>query len=75
MDKPYYDAREVVPGVWQIMSSGDFSYCIAGRKRAVAIDTGYGAGNIRVYLIKILCLLEKSISLCCLNSHSLMVST
>lgn len=24
MDKPYYDAREVVPGVWQIMSSGDF---------------------------------------------------
>lgn len=66
MDKPYYDAREVVPGVWQIMSSGDFSYCIAGRKRAIAIDTGYGAGNIRVYLEQLCGLPVRSV----INTHS-----
>ena len=50
MDEPYFEAEQIVPGVWKILSSGDFSYCVAGEKMGVAIDTGYGAGNIRKYL-------------------------
>ena len=50
MDEPYYQAEEIVPGVWKILSSGDFHYVIAGEGEAIAIDTGYGAGNTREYL-------------------------
>ena len=66
MDEPYYDAKEVAPGVWQILSSGDYSYCIAGTERAVAIDTGYGAGNLRIFLEQ-LCRLPVRIVI---NTHS-----
>lgn len=50
MDEPYYRAKQVAPGTWQILSSGDYSYLVEGEKEAVAVDTGYGAGNIREYL-------------------------
>lgn len=50
MDEPFYETELVVPGVWKILSSGDFSYLVEGEKEAIAIDTGYGAGNIREYL-------------------------
>lgn len=50
MDEPWYQAKQIAPGTWQIMSSGDYSYLIEGEKEAVAIDTGYGAGNLREYL-------------------------
>lgn len=50
MDEPYYQAERVAPGTWKILSSGDYSYLVAGDQEAVAIDTGYGAGNIREYL-------------------------
>lgn len=50
MDEPYYKSELVGPGIWKILSAGDFSYLVAGEKEAVAIDTGYGAGNIREYL-------------------------
>ena len=50
MDELYYEAEELKPGVWKILSSGDYHYCVAGEKFAVAIDTGYGAGNLREYL-------------------------
>lgn len=66
MDAPYYEAKEVVPGVWQIMSSGDYSYCIAGKERAAAIDTGYGAGNLRVFLEQLCGLPVRTV----INTHS-----
>lgn len=50
MDVPYYHSTLIAPGVWQIESDGDYSYLIEGDKEALAIDTGYGAGNIRNYL-------------------------
>ena len=50
MDKPYYRSKLIAPGTWQIESDGDFSYLIEGDNEALAIDTGYGAGNIRDYL-------------------------
>lgn len=50
MDEPYYRAEQVAPGTWKILSSGDYSYLAAGENEAVAIDTGYGAGNLREFL-------------------------
>lgn len=50
MDEPYYEAEQVASGVRKILSSGDYSYLVEGKEEAVAIDTGYGAGNIRRYL-------------------------
>lgn len=50
MDEPYFRAEQVAPGTWKILSAGDYSYLVAGDREAVAIDTGYGAGNIRAYL-------------------------
>lgn len=50
MDEPYHRAVPVAPGTWQIDSSGDYAYLVAGERRAIAIDTGYGAGNIRAFM-------------------------
>ena len=50
MDVPHYRSKLIAPGTWQIESDGDYSYLIEGDKEALAIDTGYGAGNIRAYL-------------------------
>ncbi len=50
MDVPYYRSKVIGPGVWQIESDGDFHYLIEGDKEALAIDSGYGAGNLRTYL-------------------------
>lgn len=50
MDVPYYRSKLIAPGTWQIESDGDYSYLIEGDKQALAIDTGYGPGNIRQYL-------------------------
>jgi glyoxylase-like metal-dependent hydrolase (beta-lactamase superfamily II) len=50
MDVPYYKAKLIAPGTWQIESDGDFHYLIEGDTEALAIDTGYGAGNVREYL-------------------------
>jgi glyoxylase-like metal-dependent hydrolase (beta-lactamase superfamily II) len=50
MDEPYYRPTLIAPGTWRIESDGDYSYLIEGDNEALAIDTGYGAGNIRAYL-------------------------
>lgn len=50
MDVPYYRSTLIAPGTWKIESDGDFSYLLEGDNEALAIDTGYGAGNIREYL-------------------------
>lgn len=50
MDEPYFEAEQIAPDTWKILSSGDYSYLVAGEKEAIAIDTGYGAGNIRAYM-------------------------
>lgn len=66
MDEPYYEAEEVAPGTWKILSSGDYSYLVEGDDEAVSIDTGYGAGDIRTYLQT---LTEKPVR-CTFNTHS-----
>ena len=50
MDEPWYQATQIAPGTWQILSSGDYSYLFEGETEAVSIDTGYGAGNLREFL-------------------------
>lgn len=50
MDEPFFQAELIAPNTWKVLSSGDFSYLVAGDKEGIAIDTGYGAGNIREYL-------------------------
>lgn len=49
MDEPYFRAKIIRPGTWQIESSGDYSYLVEGEEQAVLIDTGYGCGNIRSF--------------------------
>lgn len=49
MSEPYFSARQIAPGTWQILSSGDYSYLLAGEGQALLIDSGYGAGNIRQF--------------------------
>ena len=50
MDVPYYRSKLIAPGTWQIESDGDYQYLIEGDNEALAIDSGYGAGNIRAYM-------------------------
>ncbi len=50
MDVPYYEVTQINENTWQIMSSGDYHYLLVGEESGVAIDTGYGAGNLREYL-------------------------
>lgn len=49
MSEPYFESRQIAPGTWQILSSGDYSYLLAGEGQGLLIDSGYGAGNIREY--------------------------
>lgn len=50
MDEPYFKSWKLADGVWRVLSSGDYSYLIEGEDEALAIDSGYGAGNIREYM-------------------------
>lgn len=50
MDEPFFEAEEIAPNTWKILSSGDFSYLVVGEEEGVSIDTGYGAGNLREFL-------------------------
>ena len=50
MDEPYFKSWKLADGVWRVLSSGDYSYLVEGDDEALAIDSGYGAGNIREYM-------------------------
>lgn len=50
MDEPYFRSWKLAEGVWRVLSSGDYSYLVEGDDEAFAIDSGYGAGNIREYM-------------------------
>ncbi|MCD8341770.1 MAG: MBL fold metallo-hydrolase [Clostridiales bacterium] len=65
MDEPYYEVTQIAPGTWQIMSSGDYHYLVEGEEEGIAIDTGYGAGNLREFLESII---HKPVSKC-INTH------
>ena len=49
MDEPYYRAKEVAAGVWQVLSDGDYTYVLEGDEELLCIDGGSGAGNIRAF--------------------------
>lgn len=49
MSEPYFRAKQIAPGTWQVLSDGDYSYLLEGEEEALLIDSGYGAGNIRDY--------------------------
>jgi Zn-dependent hydrolases, including glyoxylases len=49
MDEPYFKAKEIAPGTWQVLSDGDYTYVIEGDDEIIAIDGGMGAGNIRKF--------------------------
>lgn len=50
MDEPYFKSWKLDEGTWRILSSGDYSYLLEAEEEALAIDSGYGAGNIREYM-------------------------
>lgn len=49
MDEPYFKAKMIAPGTWQVLSDGDYTYVIEGDDEIIAIDSGLGAGNIREF--------------------------
>lgn len=49
MDEPYFQAEQIAPGTWKILSDGDYSYLLEGDDEALVIDSGYGAGDIRAF--------------------------
>jgi len=49
MSQPYFKAKEIAPGTWQVLSHGDYTYVVEGDDEIVAIDSGMGAGNIREF--------------------------
>ena len=49
MDEPYFRAEQIAPGTWRILSDGDYSYLVEGDDEALAIDSGYGCGNIQEF--------------------------
>lgn len=49
MDMPYFRADLIAPDTWRVLSDGDYSYLVIGDDEALAIDSGYGAGDIRAY--------------------------
>lgn len=50
MDEPYFESELVAPDTWRVLSGGDYCYIVKGDGVAFAIDSGYGAGNIRAYM-------------------------
>ncbi|MDR1643691.1 MAG: MBL fold metallo-hydrolase [Clostridiales bacterium] len=49
MDEPYFKAWNIRPGTCKILSDGDYSYLLEGDDEGLLVDSGYGAGNIRVF--------------------------
>lgn len=49
MDEPFFEAEKIADDTWKILSDGDYTYLIAGEKKAMVVDSGYGAGNIREF--------------------------
>lgn len=48
-DEPYFKAKLIAPGTWQVLSDGDYTYVVEGDDEMIAIDSGMGAGSIRNY--------------------------
>lgn len=48
-DEPYFKAKLIAPGTWQVLSDGDYTYVLEGDDEIIAIDSGMGAGNIREF--------------------------
>jgi glyoxylase-like metal-dependent hydrolase (beta-lactamase superfamily II) len=48
-DEPYFKAKLIAPGTWQVLSDGDYTYVVEGEDEIIAIDSGMGAGNIREF--------------------------
>lgn len=48
-DEPYFKAKQIAAGTWQVLSDGDYTYVIEGDDEIIAIDSGMGAGNIREF--------------------------
>lgn len=49
MDEPYFQAKQIAPGTWQVLSAGDYTYVVEGDEEVIVIDSGYGAGNLRAF--------------------------
>ena len=50
MSEPYYKAKQLAEGVWQVLTDGDYSYVIEGDDETIVIDSGMGAGNLREFV-------------------------
>ena len=49
MDVPFFQSKKIAPGTWQILSDGDYSYLVEGKRKRMVVDSGYGCGNLRAY--------------------------
>lgn len=49
-DEPYFKAKKIAEGTWQILTGGDYIYVIEGDEEAIVIDSGYGSGNLKEFV-------------------------
>ncbi len=47
--EPYYKAKKLADGVWQVLSDGDYTYVLEGDDELLCIDGGSGVGNLREF--------------------------
>lgn len=47
MDENYFEATLIAPGLWKILTFGDYIYLVEGENEAIVVDTGYGIGDLR----------------------------
>ena len=47
--EPYFKAKEIAPGTWQVLSHGDYTYVLEGDDELIVIDSGMGVGDIRAF--------------------------
>ncbi len=49
MSEPYFKAKKLADGVWQVLSDGDYTYVVEGDDELLCIDGGNGVGDIRAF--------------------------
>ncbi|MBR0474893.1 MAG: MBL fold metallo-hydrolase [Erysipelotrichaceae bacterium] len=47
--EPYFKAKKVTDGVWQVLSNGDYTYVLEGDDELLCIDGGNGVGDLRAF--------------------------
>ena len=42
MDEPYFQAKQIAPGTWQVLSAGDYTYVVEGDEEEMVMARAPG---------------------------------